>query len=548
MTSKTHEIFNQFDELSGYNLFSSDIPLQEMTQRFGASHCENKFLQHGALMGSKESYLLADQANRHLPELHSFDMRGRRIDFVEFHPAWHQWMSYNRAYGLHASPFVDKHSSRWTDWAAHFYMHAQIEAGSQCPTAMTLACIPLLQREPHLWNTLGEKILSYDYDPRDLPITDKRTISFGMGMTEKQGGSDVRSNETSARPVGLGGRGQEYLLRGHKWFFSAPMCDAHLVVAKTQHDGLACFYVPRWLPDGNKNMVNVQQLKKKVGNKSNSSSEVEFADAWALMIGENGRGIPTMIEMANYTRVTCSIASSGFMRQALTQCVSYTRKRRAFGRLLIDQPLMRGVLADMALETEASLLLSMRLAHAFQSDDASQLPWRRIITPASKFWVCKRAVELTGEAMEVFGGNGYVETGVMARLFKEAPVNSIWEGSGNVMCLDVMRAIEREPELAYSLLDQFALIAHADRVLLAEIDALRSFLKFPVDELEGVLRRFTSRLVVLAQASLLREYAPQWVADAFISTRYDPYWGRIMGGVDMKQMDMHRLLQRALPE
>lgn len=412
---------------------------------------------------------------------------------------------------------------------------------------MTLGCIPLLQREPALWTQLGDKLLSPLHEPQDQPVAAKQSAWIGMGMTEKQGGSDVRSNETVAMPTGLGGRGGEYLLRGHKWFFSAPMCDAHLVVARTPEDGLACFYVPRWRPDGSKNTVQVQRLKSKVGNKSNSSSEVEFNDAWGLLMGEPGRGIPTIIEMATYTRLTCAIGSAGFMRQALVQGVAYTRQRHAFGRALADQPLMQGVLADMTLESEAAMTLAMRLAHAYESDDPRQHPWRRIMTPAAKFWICKRAVELTGEAMEVFGGNGYVDDGILARLFKEAPVNSIWEGSGNVMCLDVMRAIAREPQAAFDLLDQLGEVACTDAPLRAELDALRQLLQGPAAPLEGLGRGFTSRLVVLAQACLLRQHAPDFVADGFIATRYDPHWGGIIGAVNPALLNIPGLLQRALP-
>lgn len=546
MAWQTHEIRNQFDELAGYNLYATDAALQAAVRRNGGTR-EAALHDHGALMGSADSYALADQANRHTPELRSFDARGRRIDFVEFHPAWHQWLGMSRAHGLHGSPFSETHGGRWVEWAARFYMHAQIESGSQCPTAMTLGCIPLLQREPGLWAQLGDKLLTAEHDPEDRPFVHKRAVWIGMGMTEKQGGSDVRSNQTSATPVGAGGRGGEYLLRGHKWFFSAPMCDAHLVVARTPEDGLACFFVPRWRPDGSKNTVQVQRLKNKVGNKSNSSSEVEFNDAWGLLMGEPGRGIPTIIEMATYTRLACSVGSAGFMRQALAQGIAYTRQRQAFGRVLADQPLMRGVLADMALESEASMTLAMRLARAYESGDADQQAWRRIMTPAAKFWVCKRAVELTGEAMEVFGGNGYVDDGIMARLFREAPVNSIWEGSGNVMCLDVMRAIAREPQAAFDLLDQFAPVAAADAPLRTEVEALRALLQRPAEEFEGLGRSFTGRLAVLAQACLLREQAPDFVADGFIATRYDPHWGRVTGSVDLRLVDTARLLQRAFP-
>ena len=325
------------------------------------------------------------------------------------------------------------------------------------------------------------------------------------------------------------------------------MCDAHLVVAKTEQDGLGCFFVPRWLEDGSKNTVQVQRLKDKVGNRSNSSSEVEFKNAWGIMIGEAGRGIPTIIEMANYTRLTCSVGSSAMLRQALVQCIAYTRQRRAFGKHLAEQPLMQAVLTDLALETEAAMQLSFHLAHCYENDDELSLAWKRIMTPAAKFWVCKRAVELTGEMMEVFGGNGYVDTGIMARIFKEAPVNTIWEGSGNVMCLDVLRAIQRDRESIEILFKSFAEVASQDPILQNELQALFKLLSsLEADELQFMARSLVSRLVILAQAILLKQYAPDFVANAFIQSRYSEFHGRVVGMVDSKTVDVERILERAL--
>lgn len=410
---------------------------------------------------------------------------------------------------------------------------------------MTLGSIPLIQREPELWAKIGEKLLSTEYDERDVPIAQKKSIWLGMGMTEKQGGSDVRANETIAVPVAETGRGKAYLLTGHKWFFSAPMCDAHLVVAKTEQDGLACFFVPRWLEDGTKNQIQVQRLKEKVGNRSNSSSEVEFKNAWGIMIGEAGRGIPTIIEMANYTRLTCSVGSSAMLRQALVQCIAYTRQRQAFGKHLIDQPLMRAVLADLALESEAATQLSFHLAQCYESDDALSVAWKRIMTPAAKFWICKRAVELTGEMMEVFGGNGYVDNGIMARIFKEAPVNTIWEGSGNVMCLDVLRAIGRDPESMEVLFKDLASTASTDKALQTELqDLFRLFHQSPED-LQFMGRSLVSRLTLLAQAVLLKRYAPDYVANGFIQSRFSAKHGQVVGMLDAKMVDIERVLERA---
>lgn len=543
----THEISNQFDELSGYNLFDTDAALQEAVLRHGGQYAIGQLSEQGQRLGTAESYALADAANRHLPELKTFDARGRRIDRVDFHPAWHELLARYRGAGLISSPFRDTVPGRWAAWSAGFYQHAQIEAGSLCPSVMTLGAIPLLQREPELWAQLGDKLCSDAYDGADRPIAQKRSLYIGMGMTEKQGGSDVRANQTTATPVGAGGRGAAYLLRGHKWFFSAPMCDAHLVVARTPEDGLACFFVPRWRPDGSKNPIHIQRLKNKVGNKSNSSSEVEFHDAWGLLMGEPGRGIPTIIEMATYTRLTCVLGSAAMMRQALVQGIAYTRQRRAFGNLLAAQPLMRAVLADMALESEAALVLGMHLAQAYEHDTPLSQAWHRLMTPAAKFWVCKRTVELTGEAMEVFGGNGYVEDGIMGRLFREAPVNSIWEGSGNVMCLDVMRGIARQPEHARLLLADLMDMAAGETRLKQEALALAQLLQTPPAELEGLGRQFTARLAVLAQACLLRRSAPALVADAFTASRYSAHWGPVTGMADPQAMDVDRLLARALP-
>ena len=544
-TWTTHQISNQFDEKQDYNLFATDTTLQEILQSYG-SQDQTILNEMGQVVGSSEYYQYADLANRHTPILHAFDARGRRRDYIEFHPAWHQWMRINRQFDSHAHPFNQAESkSKWVDWAARFYLSGQVECGSLCPTSMTLGSIPLIQREPELWAKIGDKLLSTEYDERDLPIAQKKSIWLGMGMTEKQGGSDVRANETFAVPIGESGRGQAYMLTGHKWFFSAPMCDAHLVVAKTEQDGLACFFVPRWREDGTKNNIHVQRLKDKVGNRSNSSSEVEFQEAWGIMIGEAGRGIPTIIEMANYTRLTCSVGSTAMLRQALVQCLAYTRQRKAFGKHLAAQPLMQAVLVDLALETEAAMQLSFYLASCYENDDALSLAWKRIMTPASKFWICKRAVELTGETMEVFGGNGYVDHGIMARIFKEAPVNTIWEGSGNVMCLDVLRAISRDVESIEILFQDLATTAMQDEQLKQELQNLFQLFQQTPEELQFMGRSLVSRLVILAQAVLLKRHAPDYVADGFIQSRYSPFHGRVVGMLEMKQPDVERLLHRA---
>ena len=540
-----HQISNQFDELENYNLFETDTVLQEILLRYG-SQDQTTLAEFGQQVGSSEYYQYAALANKHTPILHAFDARGRRKDFIEFHPAWHKWMALNRQFDTHAHPFNHPNSSsKWVEWAARFYLAGQVECGNLCPNSMTLGSIPLIQREPELWAKIGDQLLSTEYDERDVPISQKKSIWLGMGMTEKQGGSDVRANETLAVPVAESGRGKAYLLTGHKWFFSAPMSDAHLVVAKTEQDGLACFYVPRWLDDGTKNNIYIQRLKDKVGNRSNSSSEVEFQDAWGIMIGEAGRGIPTIIEMANYTRLTCSVGSTAMLRQALVQCIAYTRQRKAFGKHLVQQPLMQAVLADLALETEAAMQLSFYLAQCYESDDEVSQAWKRVMTPAAKFWICKRTVELSGEAMEIFGGNGYVDNGIMARIFKEAPVNTIWEGSGNVMCLDVLRASGRDPESLEVLFKNLASTAMQDETLKDELQSLFKLLQQSPEDLQFMARSLVSRLVILAQAVLLKKYTPDFISTAFIQSRYSGFHGRVVGMLNPQHVDVERLLARA---
>jgi putative acyl-CoA dehydrogenase len=476
---------------------------------------------------------LADLANRHPPELFTHSPRGERIDALEFHPSWHTLLALLRREGL----------------------HAQLESGSGCPLTMTFASIPVLQREPELFDTLRERLYSRDHDPHDLPYPQKTSMMIGMGMTEKQGGSDVLSNRTEAYVARGSGRGAEYRLVGHKWFFSAPQCDAHLVLARTgDHGELSCFFVPRFAPDGTKNAVQIQRLKNKLGNRSNASSEVEFFDAYGVMIGEEGRGVPTIIEMANYTRLDCVIGSAALMRAALVQAIHHARHRSAFGRHLAEQPLMRNVLADLALESEAATVLFMRLARAFE--DAASAPeeraWRRMVTPAAKFWVCKRALEFTGEAMEVWGGNGYVEEGPMARFYREAPVNSIWEGSGNVMCLDVLRAMEREADAAQALFLAWRGDARGQPALANALDRVAATLNGEPATREASARRIAQQIVLIAQAMLLVRHAPAAVADAFIATRLADAGsgvgncGRVYGTLPAA-FDHAALIERAFP-
>lgn len=543
----THEVGNQVPELRDYNLYTSDIALSTGVQRYGASWNEESLRRYGEELGSAEVLHLGELANSHPPELHTHDRYGHRIDTVEFHPSWHTLLGMLRREGLHALPWIKPQAGVYVARAAGYYLHAQIEAGSLCPTTMSFAAIPVLQNETALYARLQQQLLSCEHDPRDVPLSQKTSILIGMGMTEKQGGSDVRSNTTTAHAVNGTRRGGEYLLIGHKWFFSAPMCDAHMVTARTEA-GLSCFFVPRWRPDGRKNAILIQRLKDKLGNRSNSSSEVEFQDAYGVMVGEEGRGIQTIIEMANHTRLDCVIGSAGLMRQAMVQAIHHARHRSTFGHLLAEQPLMRNVLADLALESEAAMLLMLRLAQAFESPEQPlERAFRRIITPAAKFWICKRALEFTGECMEVWGGNGYVETGPMARLYREAPVNSIWEGSGNVMCLDVLRAIEREPDGFRLLLESLDAISTNHGGLQRSLAALRSELAAPMELREMLARRFVQRLVLVVQGCLMLQQAPGSIADAFIQSRSDTDCGRVYGTFTAAPALQQEILQRAWP-
>jgi putative acyl-CoA dehydrogenase len=551
----THDVTNQVPPLADYNLFATDTALVAALERDGAAWHREALLRHGAALTTPETLALAELANRHTPELFTYNPRGERIDALEFHPAWHTLLSLLRREGLHALPFSDPQRGAMAARCAGYFLHAQLESGSLCPLTMTFASIPVLQREPALFETLREKLYAREHDPRDLPLTQKTSAMIGMGMTEKQGGSDVRSNQTRAYATGGAngsGRGGAYRLVGHKWFFSAPQCDAHLVLARTDdHEGLSCFFVPRFAPDGSKNAVQIQRLKNKLGNRSNASSEVEFLDAFGILIGEEGRGVPTIIEMANYTRLDCVIGSAALMRAALVQAIHHARHRSAFGRHLAEQPLMRNVLADLALESEAATVLFMRLARAFE--DAASAPeeraWRRIVTPAAKYWVCKRALEFTGEAMEVWGGNGYVEEGPMARFYREAPVNSIWEGSGNVMCLDVLRAMEREADAAQALFAAWRADAQGHPALTAALERLATTLKSAPETREASARRIAQQIMLTAQATLLVRYAPAAVADAFIATRLADGCGesgRVYGTLP-STFDHAAIIERAFP-
>lgn len=508
---------NLVDEWVGHNLLSSD-PALLAALRNAAPQAVEPLGRYGAELGSAETALLARDANRQGPQLRQLDARGRRVDAVDFHPAWHALLAMYRRQGLVADVFATDTPGRWSAFAAGCYLHGQVEAGSLCPATMTQAAIPVLQKQPELFAPLRDKFFSREHDPREAPMAEKAAIWVGMGMTEKQGGSDLRRVRTEAMEQADG----SYAVTGHKWFFSAPSSDAHLVLARAEA-GPTCFWLPRYTPDGARNAIHVMRLKDKLGNRSNASSEVEFHGAWARRLGDEGRGIPTLIEMAGYTRLNCVIGSAALLRAGLVQALHNARERMAFGRHLAAQPLMQTVLADLALESEAAMRLMLRLARGFEHGEPA---WQRLMTPAAKLWVCKRAIECSGEAMELLGGNGYVEDGALARLYREAPVNSIWEGSGNVMALDVLRAVAREPEVALALLDDFA--TSPDAPVQTEAQALRRLLTGAPGALEAQARRVAQGLVLCAQAQLMREQSSTIAADAFVATRFGGD-GRLLG-------------------
>lgn len=549
MAWSTHAVTNVVPVLTDYNVYAHDTVLREGVRRTAGAHAEAReaeLLAYGERLGQTQTLSAAAQANRHAPTLERYDAVGHRIDEVRFHPAWHDISSLLRGQGLIAQPFADPAPGAWAAYAAGFSMHGQIEAGSLCPASMTFASIPVLRQQPALFETLREGLFSRTYDSRDVPIAQRRSLLVGMGMTEKQGGSDVRSNETSASPLAGEGAGEAYRLVGHKWFFSAPQSDAHLVLAGTAA-GLSCFFVPRWRPDGTRNAIRIERLKDKLGNRSNASAEVEFQNAWGVLVGEEGGGVQTLLEMVTHTRLNCVMGSAGLMRQALVQAIHYARHRSAFGRPLAAQPLMQNVLADMALESEAATLLMLRLTQAFaESDDPLQRAYRRIVTPAAKLWVCKRAIEMAGEAMEVFGGNGYVEDMPMARLLREAPVNSIWEGSGNVMALDVLRAMAREPEALMALLGDLAPVSATQPELRSTLGAIRAALAGPPQAIEREGRRIAQRLVLLVQADLLRRHSPPELLEAFVASRFDAESGRVFGTLP-GHVALAPIIERAWP-
>ena len=546
------EVFNQTPPLAQYNLFTTDLALQEAVRREGAPPAAAAALaEAGAALGTAENFEHARLANRYTPVLQSFNPQGERIDSIEFHPSWHVLMQGIAARGYHTGPWaaVDgraipgAHVAR----AAGYLMQAQVECGTLCPTTMTYGAIAAMRRDARLARDWVPLLLTREYDPRDIPMAHKRGGLIGMGMTEKQGGSDVRANTSRARRSADG----SYRITGHKWFFSAPQCDAHLVLAQTE-GGLTCLFLPRRLPDGTRNGIRIQRLKDKLGNRSNASSEVEFSDAWAQLLGEEGRGIPTILEMGTYTRLDRVTGTAGMMRHAVVQAMHHARHRKAFGALLVDQPLMQSVLADLAIESEAATVLAMRLARAFDSDAEGEIALRRALTSAAKFWVCKRGCELAAEAMEVLGGNGYTEEVPLARIAREMPVNSIWEGSGNIMCLDVLRAFAKSTATRDVVLNELRLARGGHRNYDAALDRFADIVGAGTPT-EAEARRFTQGFVTLMQAALLLNGAANpgasAVAEGFCATRLDTDsgWGAVFGGSGAA-LDIRAILGRAWEE
>ena len=532
---------NQPPPLANVDLFATNLPLVESLQRSGVAAWADRCVEIGTLAGEPEVLALGALANDNPPQLKAFDRYGNRVDEVEYHPAYNDLMDVACGNGLHSLPWTEDqggHAAR----AAMFMTWSQVEAGHGCPVSMTYAAVPALRATPALAAEWEPLLTRNAYDGRSLPASEKNGALAGMAMTEKQGGSDVRANLTTATPTG--GSGDPWLIDGHKWFCSAPMCDIFLILAKTD-EGPTCFAVPRLLGADKRNGIRVQRLKDKLGNRSNASSEIEFHGTHGWLVGEPGRGIQAIIEMVNHTRLDCVLGSASGMRWALAQAAHHAAHRSAFGKVIAEQPMMQGVLADLALESEAATVLGMRLASAYDSDSEDEAKFRRIATAVGKYWVCKRQPAMVAEALEVLGGNGYAEESGLPRLYREAPLNGIWEGSGNVMCLDVLRAAAREEGTLEALLTEIRLGSDAVPELEAIARDSESALADP-RAAEPSARLIVERLAIGLQASLLTRFAPQHVADAFVTTRVRGEGGRAFGAVPAG-LETEDLVARATP-
>ncbi|MHC2438470.1 acyl-CoA dehydrogenase family protein [Bradyrhizobium sp. USDA 4451] len=539
----THDVLNQSPPFWNVDLFTTDAPLVAAVAANGAAAATAELSDFGRHWGSAAMAERGRIANENTPKLRSFDARGNRRDEVEFHPAYHELMAHSAHAGVHNSTWTmdgkPAGGAAEVVRAAKFYIAAQVETGHLCPITMTRASVAALASQPDILAKTMPVIGTRAYDPGFAPWWTKRGMTLGMGMTEKQGGTDVRANMTRAERDGDG-----YRITGHKWFMSAPMCDAFLVLAQTK-DGLSCFFMPRFAPDGTVNAIHFQRLKDKLGNRSNASSEVEFHGAHAELIGEQGKGIRTIIQMVQLTRQDCAIASAGLMRSGLAHALNHARHRSVFQKHLADQPLMQAVLSDMALHVEASIALVMRLCRAFDraSSEAGEAAFMRLLTPAIKYWTCKSAPGFLYEAMECLGGNGYVEEGILARHYREAPVNAIWEGSGNVMCLDVLRALGREADAALAVLRA---LADQAKGLPGSAEAVASIgQSFRRPDSERVARLAVEQLALLAAAAALNQVSPK-SAELFAATRLAERHAGMYGAVDLSEADQRALLARAL--
>jgi len=553
-SAATHEVLNQSNPLVGHNVYTGDRALRDALafNLPGADESARQAL--GALLGSEAMQTHARLANVHKPELHTHDRFGHRVDKVEFHPSYHALIGAAIDAGLHATPW-SKGPGAHIERAAGFLMFTQTEPSVLCPISMTYAVTPALRGNGKVFADWFDKLASTRYDGRLLPLADKPGVTMGMGMTEKQGGSDVRANTTRAEFVEDNAWGRCYRLVGHKWFFSAPMCDAFLVLAQTSA-GLSCFFLPRVLPDGSLNGIRIQRLKDKLGNHANASSEVEFVDALAWLVGEEGRGVPQILEMGTLTRLDCALGTSGLMRAAVSIALHHTSERKAFGKKLIEQPLMQNVLADIALESEAASALAIRLARAIdrQTDPFESL-MRRVLTPVAKFWICKRGAALAQEAMECLGGNGYVEEngeGTMARIYREMPLNSIWEGAGNIMALDLLRALRKRDDKRSDALQALDAELAPARGANPAFDRFERalFARF-ADAADGGgdesgARRLAQDVALAAQAALLRQHAPDFVFDAFCASRLGGAGPQVFGTLPPATA-FDSIIRRAMP-
>ncbi|MCB9507314.1 MAG: acyl-CoA dehydrogenase family protein [Myxococcales bacterium] len=537
-------VTNQATPFENISLFAHDVPLREALVRGDAEWAMPALAEYGESLAAPHVVALGDLANRHEPELRSFDRFGRRIDVVDFHPSYHELMTLGVEQGVHSAPWENPRPGAHVARGAAMYLRHQVDQGTSCPLTMTFAVVPSLRTEPRVADAWLPKVLARSYDPTFAPVANKSGALFGMAMTERQGGSDVRSNTTRATAIDA----DTYILDGHKWFCSAPMCDAFLVLAQAP-EGLTCFLVPRFLPDGTQQTgFRVNRLKRKLGNRSNASSEIEFHQCWAERVGPPGRGVATIIEMVRHTRLDCALGGASLMRRAVAEAVHHTQRRWTFGRPLIKHDLMRNVVADLLIESEASTALAFRLAAAFDAGDADAAgpAFARAATPVAKYWITHQETPVVREALECIGGNGYAEESPMPRFFRESPLNSIWEGTGNVQVLDFLRALEREPGAADALHRELVSAKGADKRLDAAVDAVGDALRDRTT-LELRSRAVVERIARLLQGSLLVRYAPPAVADAFIATRIEGRGGEAFGTLPAGT-DLDAILERgALP-